>query len=75
MRVSKGFVRILLWSDLVKAKPREQGLKFQVKKQMTAHWYQSRRVVEAYSGFKVLVEEETNPTLGTPAWRRSRRSH
>ncbi|MBS1821309.1 MAG: NAD(P)/FAD-dependent oxidoreductase [Acidobacteria bacterium] len=42
----------------------EQGLKFHVKKQMTADWYQSRRVAEAYSGYKVLVEEETDHILG-----------
>ncbi len=42
----------------------EQGLKFHMKKQMTADWYQSRRVGEAYSGYKVLVEEETDYILG-----------
>ncbi len=42
----------------------EQGFKFQVKKQMTAGWYSSRRVAEKYSGFKVLVEEEKDRILG-----------
>lgn len=42
----------------------EQGLKFQVKKQMTAEWYQSRRIAEPYSGYKVLVEEGTDQILG-----------
>ncbi|MGA8220769.1 MAG: NAD(P)/FAD-dependent oxidoreductase [Candidatus Acidiferrales bacterium] len=43
---------------------REQGLKFQVKKEMTSNWYSSRRVAEKYSGFKVLVEEGTDRILG-----------
>jgi glutathione reductase (NADPH) len=43
---------------------REQGLKFQVKKEMTSSWYSSRRVGETYSGFKVLVEEGTDRILG-----------
>jgi glutathione reductase (NADPH) len=43
---------------------REQGLKFQVKKEMTSNWYSSRRVAEKYSGFKVLVEEGTDRMLG-----------
>jgi len=43
---------------------REQGLKFKLKKEMTSTWYSSRRVGETYSGFKVLVEEETDRILG-----------
>jgi glutathione reductase (NADPH) len=43
---------------------REQGLKFKLKKEMTSSWYSSRRVGEAYSGFKVLVEEGTDRILG-----------
>ncbi len=43
---------------------RQQGLKFRVKKEMTSSWYSSRRVGEAYSGFKVLVEEGTDRILG-----------
>ena len=42
----------------------EQGLKFHVKKQMTADWYQSRRVGEQYSGYKTLVEDGTDHILG-----------
>src|SRR5712692_7909257 len=42
----------------------EQGLKFQVRKEMTSNWYSSRRVAENYSGFKVLVEEGTDRILG-----------
>jgi glutathione reductase (NADPH) len=43
---------------------REQNLKFRVKMQMTPTWYSSRRVAEAYSGYKVLVEESTDRILG-----------
>lgn len=43
---------------------RAQGVKFRVKKEMTTNWYSSRRVAEAYSGFKTLVEEGTDRILG-----------
>jgi glutathione reductase (NADPH) len=43
---------------------REQNLKFRVQKEMTSTWYSSRRVAEAYSGYKVLVEEDTDRILG-----------
>jgi glutathione reductase (NADPH) len=43
---------------------REQNLKFRVKKEMTSTWYSSRRVAEPYSGYKVLVEENTDRILG-----------
>jgi glutathione reductase (NADPH) len=49
---------------LSETKAREQGLKFQVKKEMTSNWYSSRRVAEKHSGFKVLVEEGTDRILG-----------
>jgi glutathione reductase (NADPH) len=42
----------------------EQNLKFRVKKEMTSTWYSSRRVAETCSGFKVLVEEDTDLILG-----------
>jgi len=42
----------------------EQNLKFRVKKEMTSTWYSSRRVAETYSGYKVLVEEDTDRILG-----------
>jgi glutathione reductase (NADPH) len=42
----------------------KQALKFKVKKEMTPNWYSSRRIVEKYSGFKVLVEEGTDRILG-----------
>lgn len=43
---------------------REQNLKFRVKMEMTSTWYSSRRVAETYSGYKVLVEENTDRILG-----------
>jgi len=43
---------------------RERNLKFKVKKEMTSNWYASRRIGEKYSGFKVLVEEDTDRILG-----------
>lgn len=42
----------------------EQGLRFQVKREITSGWYSSRRVAETCSGFKVLVEEGSNRILG-----------
>ena len=42
----------------------ERGLKFQVKKRTTTEWYQSRRIAEACSGYKVLIEDETDRILG-----------
>jgi glutathione reductase (NADPH) len=43
---------------------REQGLKYQVKKELTSTWYSSRRIAEKYSGYKVLVEDGTDRILG-----------
>jgi len=43
---------------------REQDLKFRVKQEMTSNWYSSRRVAETHSGYKVLVEEDTDRILG-----------
>jgi glutathione reductase (NADPH) len=42
----------------------EQNLKFRVQKEMTSTWYSSRRVAETYSGYKVLVERDTDRILG-----------
>jgi glutathione reductase (NADPH) len=42
----------------------EQNLRFTVKKETTSTWYSSRRVAEPYSGYKVLVEEDTDRILG-----------
>jgi glutathione reductase (NADPH) len=46
------------------AAAREQGLRFRTNYQDTASWYSSRRVGLRHSGFKVLVEEETERILG-----------
>jgi Pyridine nucleotide-disulphide oxidoreductase, dimerisation domain len=35
-----------------------------VKNETTSTWYSSRRVAEPYSGYKVLVEEDTDRILG-----------
>jgi glutathione reductase (NADPH) len=43
---------------------REQNLKFTVKKETTSTWYSSRRVAETHSGYKVLVEADTDRILG-----------
>ncbi len=43
---------------------RQKGLRFRVKKEDTSAWYSSRRVSEECSGFKVMVEEETDRILG-----------
>jgi glutathione reductase (NADPH) len=43
---------------------REQNLKFRVKGDMTSTWYSSRRVAEICSGYKVLVEEDSDRILG-----------
>ncbi len=43
---------------------RQHGLRFRVHHGDTTGWYSSRRVAEACSGFKVLIEEETERILG-----------
>ncbi|MCI0454472.1 MAG: NAD(P)/FAD-dependent oxidoreductase [Candidatus Dadabacteria bacterium] len=43
---------------------RERGLKFRITHRDTSGWYSSRRVGMKYSGFKVLVEEESDRILG-----------
>ena len=43
---------------------REQNLKFTVKNETTSTWYSSRRIAESYSGYRVLVEEDTDRILG-----------
>jgi glutathione reductase (NADPH) len=43
---------------------RGQGLRFSVKHERTSNWYSSRRVGEAGSAYKVLVEEDTDRILG-----------
>ena len=49
---------------LLEREAREQGLKYRLKTEMTSDWYSSRRVAERYSGYKTLVEEETDRILG-----------
>jgi glutathione reductase (NADPH) len=39
-------------------------LHFRINKASTAAWYTSRRVGENYSGFKVLIEDDTDRILG-----------
>ncbi len=43
---------------------RAQGLKFEVNHADTGGWYSSRRVGMKYSGYKVLVEDDSNRVLG-----------
>jgi glutathione reductase (NADPH) len=43
---------------------RSQGLHFRTNFQETSGWYESRRVAERHSGFKVLVEEGSDRILG-----------
>jgi glutathione reductase (NADPH) len=43
---------------------RAAGRRFRVKHQDTAGWFNTRRVGETASGFKVLIEEETDHVLG-----------
>ena len=49
---------------LGESEARKQGLKFTVNKGMTSGCFSSRRVAEKYSGFKTLVEEDTDRILG-----------
>jgi glutathione reductase (NADPH) len=49
---------------LDEAAAREQGLHYTVKHEDTTGWYSSRRVGLRSSGFKVLVEEDTERILG-----------
>lgn len=43
---------------------RGKGLKFHTHREITNSWYSSRRVAEDCSGFKVLIEDETDRVLG-----------
>ncbi len=42
----------------------QKSLRFRINKEDTSRWYSSRRVAEDCSGFKVLIEEETDRVLG-----------
>ena len=43
---------------------RAQGLKFTTHQEDTSSWYSSRRVAIPHSGFKVLIEDDTQRVLG-----------
>ena len=43
---------------------KKQGLRFRVHQEDTANWYSSKRVAEDCSGFKVLIDENTDRILG-----------
>jgi glutathione reductase (NADPH) len=43
---------------------RERGIRFRVKQADTSEWYSSRRIGERHSGFKTLIEEQTDRILG-----------
>ena len=43
---------------------RERALKFRTHREVTSSWYSSRRVGEDCSGFKVLIEDDSDRILG-----------
>lgn len=43
---------------------REQGLQFRTNYKDTSNWYSSKRVGETHSGFKILIENESDKILG-----------
>ncbi|TAK48458.1 MAG: NAD(P)/FAD-dependent oxidoreductase [Xanthobacteraceae bacterium] len=49
---------------MLEAEARRQGLRFRMQHQKTSSWNTARRVGEEASGFKVLVEEDTDRILG-----------
>lgn len=49
---------------LLETEARQQGLRFRVRTERTSSWYSPRRVGEDHSGFKVLIEENTERILG-----------
>ena len=51
-------------SGLSDAAARIRGLRFRTNRQDTSGWFNTRRVGETVSGFKVLIEEETDRVLG-----------
>lgn len=51
-------------AGLTEAEVQAQGLKFRVNYQATTDWYSSRRTNEQFTGFKVLIEEDTDRVLG-----------
>ena len=51
-------------AGLLEEDARKMGLKFKTNHSSTSEWYSSRRINESHSGFKVLIEEDTNRILG-----------
>jgi glutathione reductase (NADPH) len=51
-------------AGLTESAARDAGLKFRTSWQETSAWYNTRRVGETASGFKVLIEEGTGRILG-----------
>jgi len=51
-------------SGLSDAAARIRGLRFRTNRQDTSGWFNTRRVGETVSGFKVLIEEQTDRVLG-----------
>ncbi|MER5176439.1 MAG: NAD(P)/FAD-dependent oxidoreductase [Candidatus Nitrosocosmicus sp.] len=49
---------------LQEKKAKEQGFRVKINHKNTSSWYSSRRVGETCSGFKILVEEDTDKVLG-----------
>jgi glutathione reductase (NADPH) len=51
-------------AGLTEAAARAAGRRFRVNREDTSGWFQTRRVGETASGFKVLIEEDTHHILG-----------
>jgi glutathione reductase (NADPH) len=51
-------------TGLSEAEARARGLKVRVNRQDTSSWFNTRRVGETVSGFKVLIDESTGQVLG-----------
>lgn len=54
----------LAFVGLTEEMARKQGLKFRANYQVTSDWLNSREFSMKYSGFKVLIEEDSNRILG-----------
>ncbi len=49
---------------MLESEAKEHGLRFRTHTEDTSGWYSSRRLAEPTSGFKLLIEEETERILG-----------
>ncbi len=49
---------------MLEAEARSKGFRFKVNTAETSQWYSSRRVAERVSGYKILIEEDTDRILG-----------